>query len=67
MLESKIGTAKKRFGELLLKLLEKYELIISSNMKWKKANTYRVQKESSTDEATGTNYPSSLISILLYR
>ena len=52
-LESKIGNAMKRFGELLLKLMKKYKLIISSYKNLKKVNTYELQKESSTYAAIG--------------
>ena len=56
-LGSKIGTAAKRLGEPLSKLMEKFEVVISSCTNPKKGNTHGVRKGSSTNAATGTTRP----------
>ena len=62
-LDSKIGTAAKRFGELSSKLMEKFDVIISAHANPKKGNAHRVWKVSSNHASTGTTCPPSLIDI----
>ena len=64
-LGSKIGTPEKIFRELLSKLMETFEVIISSCMNPKKGNTHGVRKGSSTCAAAGTTCPPSLITAAL--